>query len=68
MMIICAYIDPGLGLLMWQALVAAFLGTLFYLKKTRTWLLGLFLRLFRASKPPKGGATELPTPRNDVGR
>jgi hypothetical protein len=54
-MIIFAYIDPGLGLLAWQAVVAAFVGTLFYVKKTRTWLAGLFLRLFRMGKPPKGG-------------
>ena len=55
MKIVFGYIDPGMGLLAWQALVAAFLGTLFYLKKTRTWLVGQFMRLFRANKPPEGG-------------
>ena len=68
MTIIFGYIDPGMGLLAWQALVAACLGTLFYLKKTRTWLGGLFLRLFRVSKPPEGGVPEVPAPRNDLGR
>jgi hypothetical protein len=46
-MIFVAYIDPGFGLLAWQALVAACVGTLFYLKKTRTWLVGLFVKCFR---------------------
>jgi len=30
-----AYIDPGSGLLVWQMVGAAFIGALFYLKKTR---------------------------------
>ncbi len=30
-----AYVDPGVGLLAWQAVVAAFVGLLFYLEKTR---------------------------------
>jgi hypothetical protein len=30
-----AYIDPGAGLLAWQTVVAAFVGVVFYLKKTR---------------------------------
>jgi hypothetical protein len=66
-MIFFAYIDPGTGLLAWQALVAAFLGTLFYLKRTRTWLVGLFLRLFRIGKPPTGDASAVTAPRNDLG-
>lgn len=44
------YVDPGLGLLAWQTIVAAFLGVLFYLKKTRTWLVDLLCRPFRALK------------------
>ena len=68
MMTVFAYVDPGLGLLAWQALVAAFVGTLFYVRKSRTWLLGLFRRLFHASKPPEGVSTKLPTPHNDVGQ
>ena len=42
-----AYVDPGLGLLAWQAIVAAFVGTFFYIRKTRDWLIGLARRLFR---------------------
>ena len=29
------YVDPGSGLLVWQMIVAAMLGALFYLKKFR---------------------------------
>jgi hypothetical protein len=44
------YIDPGVGLLAWQALVAAFLGLVFYLKKTRTFVVDLVMRPFRKDK------------------
>ena len=30
------YVDPGSGLLIWQMIVAAMIGTLFYLKRFRT--------------------------------
>jgi hypothetical protein len=40
-MTIIGYVDPGVGLLAWQAIVAAFVGVLFQVKKTRVWLLGL---------------------------
>jgi len=64
-MIIVAYIDPGLGLMAWQALVAAVLGALFYVKKTRTWLLTQLRRPFRSNKPPGGAAAQPPTPGRD---
>ena len=41
-----AYIDPGLGALLWQAIVAGAVGFLFYLKKTRKWIVDLFLKTF----------------------
>jgi hypothetical protein len=47
-----AYIDPGMGLLLWQSIIAACLGTLFYLKKTRTWIANVLRKLFRVGKPP----------------
>jgi len=67
-MMIIAYVDPGMGLLAWQAVVAAFVGTLFYVKKTRTWLVELCQRPFRASKRPAGAATRFAAPRDDAGR
>ncbi len=52
-MIVLAYIDPGLGALIWQTLLAAFVGFLFYLKKTRLWIAGMFRKIFgRAQKSP----------------
>jgi hypothetical protein len=47
-----AYIDPGMGLLLWQSVIAACLGTLFYLKKTRAWIANVLRKLFRVGKPP----------------
>ena len=44
---VIAYIDPGLGALVWQSIVAAFVGFFFYLKKTRQWIVGGVLKLFR---------------------
>jgi hypothetical protein len=44
--IVLAYIDPGLGALLWQTIVAAFVGLLFYLKKTRQWIVDSVLKLF----------------------
>jgi hypothetical protein len=52
-MTILAYVDPGLGALIWQAIIAAFVGFMFYLKKTRRWIGELFLKIFRrAPKAP----------------
>lgn len=42
---VLAYIDPGTGLLIWQAIVAAFVGTVFYFKKTRDWIVNQVRRL-----------------------
>lgn len=39
-----AYIDPGVGLLAWQALVAFFVGALFFFKQAREKCLRLFRR------------------------
>ena len=51
--IFLGYIDPGLGALIWQSVVAAFVGLLFYLKKTRQWIVGVFWKIFgRERKPP----------------
>lgn len=55
-----AYVDPGLGLLAWQALVAAVIGVLFYVKKTRTWLMGLLQKLFRRERRNQTVTAEVP--------
>ena len=65
-MIIFGYVDPGLGLLLWQAVISAFVGVVFYLRKTRNWILKPFKKLLRRRKdpvapplPPPGSAQEL---------
>jgi hypothetical protein len=40
-----AYIDPGLGALVWQVIVSAFVGLLFYLRKSRKWIVGMVKHL-----------------------
>ena len=37
---LAAYADPGSGALLWQVLVAGFVGALFYLRRLKTWLRG----------------------------
>ncbi len=66
--ILLAYIDPGLGLLAWQALVAAVVGTLFYLRKTRTWLVAMIMKPFRSKKTPKEEVTKSAAPGNPMVR
>jgi hypothetical protein len=49
-----AYVDPGLGMLIWQTVVAAFVGTIFYLNKTRKWMVSVVRKIFgREEKPPE---------------
>ena len=67
-MIIFAYVDPGLGLLAWQALVAAFVGAIFYVKKTRDFLVHLFQKIFRIGQRPDAVVTTAVSPANDDGR
>ena len=42
---ILGYIDPGQGMLIWQAIVSAFVGMLFYLKKTRQFIVDTFWKI-----------------------
>lgn len=62
-MSIFAYVDPGLGLLAWQAVTAFFVGLIFYLRKTRTLIFSAFRKLFGMRKsqgvetPPPASVT-----------
>jgi hypothetical protein len=42
-----AYIDPGSGALLWQMIMAFAIGTLFYIKKFRRFLVVLVRRILR---------------------
>lgn len=69
-----AYVDPGLGALIWQTVVSACVGLLFYFQKTRKAIVGCFRRIFgRGNKtaasivaPPV--ATEMPATRIEMQR
>jgi hypothetical protein len=67
-MITLAYVDPGLGLLAWQALVATFIGAIFYIKKTRDFLIRRFQRILRIGQRPQPVVTTAPSAVNDKGR
>jgi hypothetical protein len=41
----CAYTDPGSGVLIWQMLVAGFVGVAFYFRRFTSW--------FKGKKGPK---------------
>ena len=43
--LILAYVDPGLGALAWQTIMAAFVGLFFYLKQTRRWMMTVIRRI-----------------------
>jgi hypothetical protein len=60
---ILAYIDPGLGTLLWQATIAAFVGFMFYLKKSRRWIVGLFRKMFGRDAKPPDASVEIPPPK-----
>ena len=60
-MTLLAYVDPGLGALIWQTLVAAFVGFVFYLKKTRRWIVSTIRKIFgRGQKAVTITTTEIP--------
>ena len=61
-MIILAYVDPGLGALIWQSIVAAFVGVLFYFKKTRDWILKVFRKIFGRSQANEAGSQAVQKP------
>jgi hypothetical protein len=54
-----AYVDPGLGALLWQAAVAGIVGFLFYLKKTRRWIVNGFRKIFGHDRKTETVATEV---------
>ena len=62
-MTLLAYIDPGLGALLWQSIMVVFIGFLFYLKKTRRWVVSTFRKIFRRGQKtvtkPETSATDI---------
>ena len=37
-----AYIDPGMGAMIWQILLAAFVGAIFFIKRVKFWIIAMF--------------------------
>ena len=58
-----AYVDPGLGALLWQTAVAGFVGFLFYLKKTRRWIVDMFRKMFGRDLKPPDASIEIHPPK-----
>ena len=46
-LLVLAYVDPGVGALAWQMVISACVGTMFYLKTTRSWVIKTFVKIFR---------------------
>jgi hypothetical protein len=57
---ILAYVDPGLGALIWQSIIGFFVGAFFYLRKTRKWLGGLLRKWLHSSQPSDSETNDLP--------
>jgi hypothetical protein len=63
---IVAYIDPGLGALIWQSVVAGIVGFLFYVKKSRRWIVNVFRNMFGCGQKSPGVSIEIPPPKVEV--
>jgi hypothetical protein len=61
-----AYVDPGLGALLWQAAVAGMVGFLFYLKITRRWIVDMFRKMFGRGQKTEIVATEIAVTAEDL--
>jgi hypothetical protein len=57
---ILAYVDPGLGALIWQSMAAAVVGLFFYLRKTRQWILNSCLKIFGHGRKSTTAAPAVP--------
>jgi hypothetical protein len=49
---ILAYIDPGVGALIWQSIIGVFVGVLFYLRRTRKLFGRVMGKVFRIGQVP----------------
>lgn len=65
-MYILAYIDPGMGALIWQSIIGVFVGLLFYMRRTRQWLGRLMGKVFRSGEKSRDSAVDLPVNKSKV--
>jgi len=59
MTIVLAYVDPGLGALLWQSTIAAIVGFVFYLNKTRRWIVSTIQKIFGRGRKPEAASTKI---------
>jgi len=59
MTIVLAYVDPGLGALLWQSAIAAIVGFVFYLNKTRRWIVSTIRKIFGHGRKPQAVSTKI---------
>ncbi len=57
---ILAYIDPGLGALIWQSIIGIFVGLLFYMRRTRKWIGRLLRKVFGTGQKPNDSTPDPP--------
>jgi hypothetical protein len=55
-----------LGALLWQTIIAAFVGSLFYLEKTRRWIVGVFRKMSGRGQKPPDASIEIHSPKVEV--
>ncbi len=63
---VLAYIDPGLGALIWQSTIGVLVGLLFYMRRTRKWLGRLMGKVFRSGQKSSNATVALPVNKNKV--
>jgi hypothetical protein len=56
---ILAYIDPGVGALIWQSAIGVFVGILFYLRRTRKWIGRLMGKAFQSGQQSRNSAVDV---------
>jgi len=61
---VLAYIDPGVGALIWQSIVGVCVGLLFYMRRTRKWLGRLMVKIFRSGQKSGNSAVAVPVNKN----
>jgi hypothetical protein len=63
---ILAYIDPGLGALIWQSIIGIFVGLLFYWRRTRKWIGRQMSSIFHSGQNNGNCVEPVPPDKNKV--
>jgi hypothetical protein len=63
---IFAYVDPGVGALIWQSIVGVFVGLFFYLRQTRKWLGQMMKKAIPSKEKQPEASVGLPLEKSKV--